>query len=96
MTNESDTIEPSLFDRMVAWDNLWLAYRKAAKGKRGLRPAAAFEQRVADRLLNLQDELLRGHISRGRIDISRCMNPKNARSAPHLFVTAWCIMRCVM
>ena len=39
------------------WDNLWLAYRLAARGKRRKRSAAAFEHQVADRLVALQDEL---------------------------------------
>ena len=32
-----------LYSRVRAWDNLYLAYRKASKGKRGKRPAAEFE-----------------------------------------------------
>lgn len=47
----------SLFEQVYRWDNLWLAFRRAAKGKRGLPPAASFEQGVADRLLRLRDEL---------------------------------------
>ncbi len=35
-----------MFDSIVAWDNLWLAYRKAAKGKRGKTSAARFEYRL--------------------------------------------------
>ncbi len=42
---------------MIDWDNLWLAWRRAAKGKRGKPAAAAFELHVADHLLQLQDEL---------------------------------------
>jgi RNA-directed DNA polymerase len=53
-------MESPLFEAIVAWDNLWLAYRKAAKGKRGLSPAAAFEHQVADRLLDLQHDLISG------------------------------------
>lgn len=45
------------YSQIVAWPNLLLAYRKAAKGKRGLAPVAAFEHQVADRLLALQDVL---------------------------------------
>ncbi|MEL6526933.1 MAG: hypothetical protein AAFQ07_14610, partial [Chloroflexota bacterium] len=52
----------SLHDRLnythlTSWDNLWLAYRKAAKGKRGKTPATSFEINVADNLLVLQREL---------------------------------------
>ncbi|MEA3309306.1 MAG: reverse transcriptase domain-containing protein, partial [Chloroflexota bacterium] len=40
-----------------SWDNLYLAYRKAAKGKRGKEPAARFEYRLEDNLVTLQQEL---------------------------------------
>jgi hypothetical protein len=46
-----------MFDALTAWDNLWLAYRLAARGKRRADSAAGFEQQVADRLILLQDEL---------------------------------------
>ena len=39
------------------WDNLWLAYRVAARGKRGAASVARFELQVADRLVELQAEL---------------------------------------
>lgn len=42
---------------MTAWANLLLAYRKAAKHKRGKASAAGFEHQLADHLLQLQDEL---------------------------------------
>ena len=40
-----------------AWPNLYTAYRKAARGKRAFRPPAAFEYRLEDHLIDLQDEL---------------------------------------
>jgi retron-type reverse transcriptase len=46
------------FNSIVEWENLWLAFRKAAKGKRGHLAAAEFEQQVADRLVRLQRELM--------------------------------------
>jgi RNA-directed DNA polymerase len=46
-----------LYARLCSWDNLLLAHRKAAKGKRGLAPAAAFEYRLEDNLIALQQEL---------------------------------------
>jgi RNA-directed DNA polymerase len=49
-----------LFPRVVVWENLLLAYRKASRGKRGRAPAAGFEFQLADRLLELQDELVTG------------------------------------
>ena len=48
---------PIDFARIVAWDNLWAAYRQAARGKRARDSTARFEHRLADRLLELQDEL---------------------------------------
>ena len=45
------------YTQIYTWDNLWKAWRYAARGKRGLPPAAAFEYRLADNLLDLEDEL---------------------------------------
>lgn len=47
-----------MFASIVDWDNLWLAYRRAAKGKRSTASVARFEFLVADRLVELQAELL--------------------------------------
>jgi RNA-directed DNA polymerase len=46
------------FARIVSWDNLLLAYRKAAKGKRGRESAALFEYQLTDNLAELQSDLL--------------------------------------
>ncbi len=46
-----------LYRQLCSWDNLLLAWRKAARGKRGRGPAAAFEFRLEDNLLQLQQEL---------------------------------------
>ena len=45
---------------MTSWENLWEAYRKAARGKRGRHAAASFEFQIADRLLDLQADLMDG------------------------------------
>jgi RNA-directed DNA polymerase len=50
-------IMSSMVASIIAWDNLWLAYRKAARGKRGAASAARFEYQVADHLTELQAEL---------------------------------------
>ena len=47
------------------WDNLYLAYRKAAKGKRSRRAAAAFEYHLEDNLIDLQDDLAAGTYTPG-------------------------------
>ncbi len=48
------------FRRIASWENLLEAFRKAAAGKRARKTAATFEHRVADRLIELQDELQGG------------------------------------
>ncbi len=53
------------FPRITGWDNLWLAYHKAARGKRGRANAAAFEFRLADNLIALQQELQTGTYAPG-------------------------------
>ena len=46
-----------MFDDLCSWDNLLLAYRRAARGKRGHDNVAAFEYTLEDNLLALQAEL---------------------------------------
>jgi RNA-directed DNA polymerase len=48
-----------LYERICTWDNLYLAWRNAARGKRGRPPAASFEFHLEDNLLQLQEELQR-------------------------------------
>jgi len=43
---------------VAAWDNLLLAFRNAARGKRGGAEVAAFEHRLEDQLIALRTELL--------------------------------------
>jgi hypothetical protein len=45
------------YEQLCSWDNLYRAYRKAAKGKRGKPPAARFEYRLEDNLIQLQCDL---------------------------------------
>lgn len=52
-----------MFAAITAWDNLWLAFHKAARGKRRGLSAASFEHQVADRLIELQRDL-RSHTYR--------------------------------
>lgn len=60
----------------MAWDNLWEAYHKAARGKRGRVAAATFEHQLADRLIQLQDELLSGQYRPGRYTHFTIHEPK--------------------
>jgi RNA-directed DNA polymerase len=46
-----------MYDELIGWDNLLLAYAKAAKGKRGQANVALFEHRLEDNLWQLQAEL---------------------------------------
>ncbi len=46
-----------MYHKLCTWENLWEAWHKAAKGKRGRAPVASFEYRLADNLLLLQEEL---------------------------------------
>lgn len=55
----------AMFEEITSWDNLWLAHRKAARGKRRKTSAAAFEQQIADQLLLLQEELCTGRYQPG-------------------------------
>ncbi len=68
-----------MFDSIVAWDNLWLAYHKAAKGKRGKASAARFEHRVADRLLALQRDLKAGTYEPGAYTHFTIHEPKRRK-----------------
>lgn len=47
----------NLYPKIWDFENIYWAYRKARKGKRGKVPAAAFEQIQEDELLALQSEL---------------------------------------
>lgn len=54
-----------LLPHVVTWENLWTAYHKAARGKRGRAAAASFEFKLSDQLLALQDELISGRYRPG-------------------------------
>lgn len=46
-----------LYDQLTSWANLFLAYRRASKGKRGQPAVAAVEHNLEERLIELQEEL---------------------------------------
>lgn len=58
-STEAD-IDAPIWKRVTAWNNLLVAYHKAARGKRGLLPAAGFDYHLADHLLELRSDLLSG------------------------------------
>jgi hypothetical protein len=47
-----------LYPQICTWENLYLAWRKARKGKRGREPAATFEFNLEANLVQLERELL--------------------------------------
>jgi RNA-directed DNA polymerase len=53
----SPIVSTDLYGRVCDWSNLMAAAARAARGKRGRRPAATFEYRLADELVRLQREL---------------------------------------
>ena len=54
------TAYTNLFERICSFENLYLAYRKARKGKRGKASTASFEYKQEEELLRLRAELLAG------------------------------------
>ncbi|MFZ5921456.1 MAG: reverse transcriptase domain-containing protein [Chloroflexota bacterium] len=50
----------TLYDQFCSFENLYLAYRKARKGKRGHAPAASFEFNQEKELIELRDDLRGG------------------------------------
>jgi len=47
----------NLYPRIWAYENLYEAWRNAARGKRKARGVVAFEYALTDRLLELEEEL---------------------------------------
>ena len=47
------------YEQVTDWQNIHLAWKRASKGKRGRSSTAAFEFKLEDHLLSLQDELQR-------------------------------------
>jgi len=47
----------NLYPELITFENLYLAYRQARKGKRSKAPVADFELNYEPNLLNLQEEL---------------------------------------
>jgi retron-type reverse transcriptase len=68
-----------MWGNVIAWENLWLAFRKAARGKRGRPPAARFEHQVADHLFWLQAELRAGSYRPGEYTHFYIREPKRRK-----------------
>ena len=67
-----------MFAALCGWDNLWCAYRAAARGKRGRASAAHFDYQLADQLIALQAELVDGRYRPGATATFASTNPNNA------------------
>lgn len=68
-----------MYEKITAWENLLLAYRKAAHGKRGKPSTANFEHQIADRLLQIQDELTTFRYEPGGYVHFMIHDPKNRK-----------------
>jgi RNA-directed DNA polymerase len=60
MGNKWNLKGDALWKQVIAFDNLWLAYRKTARGKRGLPAAASFELELEVNLIHLHQDLIQG------------------------------------
>ena len=68
--------KPELFERLCDWSNLLIAFHKAARGKRDHEPVAAFEYRLEDNLIELQNELQQKTYRPGGYDSFYIHEPK--------------------
>ena len=73
-----------LWPEVTAFENLLLAFRKAAKGKRSKPPVAAFEYHLEENLFQLQEELRSGRYRPGPYSNFHIHEPKKpALYGPH-------------
>ena len=49
-----------MYDALISWENLLLAYKKASRRKRGRSATAIFEHRLESNILHIQRELVAG------------------------------------
>lgn len=68
--------DTGMFEQLCSWENLLLAYEKAARGKRGRAPVAAFEYCLEDNLLALRAELRRKTYRPGPYESFHIHEPK--------------------
>jgi hypothetical protein len=67
------------FQHLCSWENLVLAWRKAARGKRGTASVARFEYRAEDHLADLQAELVAGTYRPGAYVHFHIKDPKRRK-----------------
>ena len=66
----------NLIGKIAELDNLYLAYTKACRGKRGKRVVLEFEQNFDDNISQLQKEILSGNVDVGHFTHFRIYDPK--------------------
>lgn len=66
----------NLFEKVIDFENLWRAYRRARKGKRSRPQVAAFEYQLEGELCTLRDELASGTYRPGPYRHFRITEPK--------------------
>ncbi|MCK6618979.1 MAG: RNA-directed DNA polymerase [Calditrichaceae bacterium] len=66
----------NLFDKICAFENLYLASRKAEKGKRFRHDVAIFNARRAENLLEIQQSLYAGNYPFGKFHTFKILRPK--------------------
>jgi RNA-directed DNA polymerase len=69
----------SVFDRVCSFENLWLAYTRARKGKRYSEPAAWFDRDAERRILDLGKELKTERYRPGEYHHFRINEPKRRK-----------------
>ena len=65
-----------MFEQISLWENLYLAFRQAAKGKRKRPAVAAFEYRLEENLVELQSQLCDGTYTPGAYSSFYIHEPK--------------------
>jgi len=65
-----------MYNKICSWNNLLLGYQRASKGKRGNPNVAAFEHRLEENFIRLQEELLTRTYSPGPYDSFYIHEPK--------------------
>ncbi|HOD06435.1 MAG TPA: hypothetical protein PKH92_15415, partial [Anaerolineaceae bacterium] len=69
-------VPPTLWERLTSFSNLCLAYKNAARGKRGKAATAAFEFDLETNLFDLQAELQSGRYQPGAYTSFLIHDPK--------------------
>jgi retron-type reverse transcriptase len=75
----------NLYPQIVSFENLYLAYREAARGKRGQPNVAAFELNLEANLFHLQEELETKTYRPDAYDSFRIRDPKPRLISAALF-----------